>query len=153
LEVSGPDSVNENTGNTPYRATATFSDNSTLNVTSQATWSGDSPYASIDGGVLTTTEVTGNQPVTVTTTWSTGGVSRTGTKTVTIVDTTDTDHDGMPDWWEVKYGLNPSVNDAHSDLDGDGFTNLTEYRRGTDPSDPNSHPTKAMPWIPLLLED
>jgi parallel beta-helix repeat protein len=65
----------------------------------------------------------------------------------------DTDGDGMPDGWEVQYGLNPSVDDANSDLDGDGFTNIIEYNRGTDPSDPNSHPSKAMPWIPLLLLD
>ena len=63
----------------------------------------------------------------------------------------DTDQDGMPDGWEVTYGLNPLVDDASQDSDGDGFSNLMEYLRGTDPSDPNSHPSMAMPWIPLLL--
>jgi len=28
-----------------------------------------------------------------------------------------------------------------------------EYQRGTDPTDPNSYPSKPMPWIPLLLLD
>jgi predicted outer membrane repeat protein len=69
------------------------------------------------------------------------------------VPDTDSEKDGMPDCWEEKYGLNPSVDDANKDLDGDGFTNLIEYNRDTDPSDPNSHPSKAMPWLPLLLLD
>lgn len=67
---------------------------------------------------------------------------------------TDADRDGMVDCWETKYGLNPGVNDANGDLDGDGFTNLIEFKRQTDPSDPNSQPSKAMPWLlPLLLDD
>ena len=39
----------------------------------------------------------------------------------------DTDGDGMPDGWEVAHGLNPLVNDANGDRDGDGVTNLQEY--------------------------
>ena len=47
----------------------------------------------------------------------------------------DTDDDGMPDWWEKKYGLNPEdPTDGEGDLDGDGFTNLKEYKAGTNPS-------------------
>ncbi|RLI00570.1 hypothetical protein DRO31_08490, partial [Candidatus Bathyarchaeota archaeon] len=46
----------------------------------------------------------------------------------------DCDDDGMPDGWEVRYGLDPlNASDASLDLDGDGLTNLEEYRRGTDP--------------------
>ena len=66
---------------------------------------------------------------------------------------TDDDGDGMPDTWEDKYGLNPLVDDANEDPDEDGFTNVIEYKRGTDPQDPSSHPTMAMPWLPLLLGD
>jgi hypothetical protein len=40
----------------------------------------------------------------------------------------DSDHDGMPDKWELAVGLNPSdANDARGDRDGDGYTNIEEY--------------------------
>jgi len=46
----------------------------------------------------------------------------------------DTDGDGMPEWWEEKYGFKTeSVVDAYGDADGDGFTNLEEYEIGTNP--------------------
>ena len=47
---------------------------------------------------------------------------------------------GLPDWWEEKYGLDVTQNDADADKDGDGFTNAEEYAAGTDPADRNSHP-------------
>jgi hypothetical protein len=47
----------------------------------------------------------------------------------------DSDGDGMPDWWEKKYGLDPNdPSDAAKDADGDGYTNLEEYLNGTDPT-------------------
>jgi hypothetical protein len=47
----------------------------------------------------------------------------------------DDDNDGMPDEWESKYGLDQFSNkDAATDLDGDGLTNLEEFKLGTDPT-------------------
>lgn len=47
---------------------------------------------------------------------------------------TDGDHDGMPDVWELKYGLNPNdSSDANADANGNGYTNLEEYLNGRDP--------------------
>ncbi|NLD35914.1 MAG: hypothetical protein GX654_03510 [Desulfatiglans sp.] len=66
---------------------------------------------------------------------------------------TDDDNDGMPDEWEEANGLDPLYDDASEDPDGDGFKNLLEYKRGTDPQDSRSHPPRAMPWLPLLLGD
>lgn len=40
----------------------------------------------------------------------------------------DNDHDGMPDNWERKHGLDPfNGEDGARDSDGDGYTNLEEY--------------------------
>lgn len=47
---------------------------------------------------------------------------------------TDTDHDGMPDAWETKYGFNPnSAADGSQDTDGDGYTNVEEFLNGGSP--------------------
>ncbi|WP_019535381.1 Ig-like domain-containing protein [Paenibacillus ginsengihumi] len=40
----------------------------------------------------------------------------------------DSDHDGMPDEWELAHGLNPSdPSDRNGDFNGDGYTNLEKY--------------------------
>jgi len=40
----------------------------------------------------------------------------------------DTDHDGMPDAWELTHNLNPTnAADGPQDANGDGFTNLEEF--------------------------
>ena len=56
----------------------------------------------------------------------------------------DSDSDGMPDGWEVAHGLNPLVNDANLDSDGDGWSNIDEYRYGSDPHDRNSVPSAIL---------
>ena len=46
----------------------------------------------------------------------------------------DSDGDGMPDWWEEQYGLDAQdATDAGLDPDADGLTNLEEFAAGTDP--------------------
>ncbi|MFC7667714.1 hypothetical protein ACFQT0_10200 [Hymenobacter humi] len=40
----------------------------------------------------------------------------------------DSDHDGLPDAWETKHGLDPkSAADATQDRDKDGYTNIEEF--------------------------
>lgn len=52
----------------------------------------------------------------------------------------DSDNDGIPDAWEIKYGLNPNdPSDANGDLSGDGYTNIEKYINGIDP-------TKKVNW-------
>jgi hypothetical protein len=45
----------------------------------------------------------------------------------------DSDHDGMPNHWEVAHNLNPQRANAHADPDRDGLTNIGEFRHGTLP--------------------
>ena len=52
----------------------------------------------------------------------------------------DVDRDGMDDAWEVQHGLDPAdPGDALRDNDGDGLTNLGEYRLRRDPNDPDTN--------------
>ena len=51
----------------------------------------------------------------------------------------DSDHDGMPLWFEETYGLSDQDdNDATIDSDGDGLSALVEFQTGTNPTDLDS---------------
>ena len=51
--------------------------------------------------------------------------------------------------WKLGYGFDPEDPEVASrDDDQDGFTNLEEFQKGTDPRDPQSSPSK---WVKLRL--
>lgn len=50
----------------------------------------------------------------------------------------DFDADGLPDWWEVKYGFNTNFPNGQKDTDQDGLSNLEEYKYGTNPLNPDT---------------
>jgi len=61
---------------------------------------------------------------------------------------TDDDNDGMPDDWELAYGLNPLIDDAGSDPDRDEVSNINEFNLGTAP---NHSEGNFKPDTPVLL--
>ena len=52
-----------------------------------------------------------------------------------VKDTQDTDGDGLPDWWEKEHFGDPIIADPVDDPDDDGYTNLEEFKKGSDPND------------------
>lgn len=57
----------------------------------------------------------------------------------------DSSGDGIPDWWKAKYG----ITDPNADADGDGWSNLQEFRNGGKPAQDNRIPSLATAefWI------
>lgn len=96
------------------------------------TWSGEAPFAVTQSWVLT--EGDGLKTVYVNYKDASGNWMSTPAHD-TIELRLDTDGDGLPNAWEVSYGLdlnNPS--DAAWDLDNDGISNYEEYYNGTNPA-------------------
>src|SRR5207253_1060854 len=48
----------------------------------------------------------------------------------TITAPTDTDHDGMPDTWETRRGLDPNNAADRASVNTNGYTNLENYLNG-----------------------
>jgi hypothetical protein len=51
----------------------------------------------------------------------------------------DTDGNGLPDWWELKYFGVLTGTDPNADPDHDGVSNLNEYLAGTNPTNAASY--------------
>ena len=81
--MSGPTSVNSG-GSGCYTATATFSNNTTQNVTASASWSVSPAVGTISGGTYSPGAVTANQNVTLSASYSSNGAIRNGTLAVTV---------------------------------------------------------------------
>jgi hypothetical protein len=72
----------------------------------------------------------------------------------------DNDSDEMDDVWEAENGLDPNRADGQEDLDGDGLTNLEEYRADTSPNGADvarrcgcggDKGAAGILWLPLLF--
>lgn len=58
-----------------------------------------------------------------------------GFSAIQIIDRdADSDGDGLPDAWEVRYGSRYGVANAGADVDGDGLDAAAEYALGSDPT-------------------
>jgi hypothetical protein len=52
--------------------------------------------------------------------------------------TSNTDDDGLPDWWEVHWFGSITNQASDGDFDADGLSNLLEYQLQADPGDQDS---------------
>lgn len=75
---------------------------------------------------------------------ATNAISQSGQKLLiggVVIDywngTLDTDHDGLPDWWESRY-FGSSTNALPQSPAANGFSNLQSYWLGLDPTNPDS---------------
>jgi hypothetical protein len=85
LAVSGAGYINAG-ATSSYAATAAFSDGSSRNVTTAASWSVNSTAATISSnGILTAAQVATNQTVIISASYTVSGVTKSGSLSITIV--------------------------------------------------------------------
>jgi hypothetical protein len=126
VSISGTDTVLENS-NASYTAMVMVNDGSTHNITEVATWSEDSPYAFINNsGVLTTSNVSGSQTVTIQAGYTFNDITETSTRQVTILDEpVSNDPPDQPSIAYPSYGQSETevplsiTTEPFSDADGD----------------------------------
>lgn len=88
ITINGASTINESSTSS-YTATASWSDGSTSTVI--PAWSENSDYATINSsGTLTASSVSENQSVTITASYTSGGVTETATHAVTIINYSNT---------------------------------------------------------------
>lgn len=85
LAITGPDVVKEGTVS-PYNAVASYSTGVANEVTTSATWSVNE-NATISGGTLTAQQVIAQRTARITASYSSGGITKSVSKDVTILDT------------------------------------------------------------------
>nr|WP_319392653.1 chitobiase/beta-hexosaminidase C-terminal domain-containing protein [uncultured Desulfobacter sp.] len=61
---------------------------------------------------------------------------------------TDSDNDGMPDWWELKFFGDLTTYQGTDDYDGDGISNAEEYNNDTDPTNSDTTPPQIRSQYP-----
>lgn len=60
----------------------------------------------------------------------------------------DSDHDGLPDWWERETFGGLGIANGLTDFDHDGDTDLTEWITGMSPTDPASRQVVSVEVVP-----
>ncbi|MCK4848789.1 MAG: hypothetical protein KAT16_07200 [Candidatus Heimdallarchaeota archaeon] len=67
-------------------------------------------------------------------------------------DQNDADLDGLPNYYENRYGMNPCLNETFSDIDNDGLTDLEEFLYGTHPLQGDSDKDTYSDWAENYLD-